>query len=138
MDEPTTYRGVLGEVTRQVALPHAYTLLLWAVTTVTIIRDGFPTITGVLLLLVGAGTGYFGISLLCGPSRGTARVALHRKTPRLSRVPTLMLFAAVGLCWLLTLALSSVLVWFAVGLVATVVYLVGLSLQIFTVTHRAS
>lgn len=131
------YRPLVYMVARTVALPHGYTLLIWATTMVMISQHGVPDIPAVFCMLAGACTAYI--------LAGGLGVAMHVESvtkssgwqPRMVKQPYMVATAnfvtlamATGCCVAVALAVPWMHpAWLAVGFVGTSVYLVGIAVQ---------
>jgi hypothetical protein len=126
------YRGLVHEVAETVAMPHTYTLLIWATTMVTVAHRGLPDLISIFCLLVGACAAYIAVGRI-GHRIHDARPAVHRRAithPYLVACGNLAtLAAATGACAAVSLITVDHLAWLAVGITGTSVFLLGIALQ---------
>src|SRR5690625_65047 len=131
------YRPLVYMVARTVALPHGYTLLIWATTMVMISEHGVPDVGAVFCMLDGACAAYI--------LAGGLGIAMHVESvsksggwqPRMVNQPYMVamvnvvtLAIATGFCVLVAFAVPWMhIAWLAVGFTGTSVYLVGIALQ---------
>lgn len=131
------YRPLVYMVARTVALPHGYTLLIWATTMVMISEHGVPDVGAVFCMLAGACAAYI--------LAGGLGIAMHVESvsksggwqPRMVKQPYMVatvnfvtLAIATGCCVLVAFAVPWMhIAWLAVGFTGTSVYLVGIALQ---------
>ncbi|GAA3753602.1 hypothetical protein GCM10022240_03200 [Microbacterium kribbense] len=134
----TPYRRLVHEVAETVALPHTYTLLIWATTMVTIERHGLPDLLAVFCMLFGACAGYIGIGRIAHRRHG-ASAAVRRRAiahPYLVACGNITTLAVATLACAATALIPAVhLAWLLVGFVGTAIYLLGIAVQAHVVAR---
>lgn len=138
-----TYRSLVYMVARTVALPHGYTLLIWATTMVMIEQHGIPDVIAVFCMLIGACSAYILAGALGVASRLRPAGKLVSRQPRMAYQPYIVatanivtLATATGACVLAAHFIPvEHVAWLAVGLLGTGVYLLGIAIQSRFVDH---
>ncbi|WP_417561918.1 hypothetical protein [Microbacterium sp.] len=136
----TPYGRLVHEVTETVAIPHTYTLLIWCTTMVTVGHHGLPDVLSVLLMLAGACTAYVVVGRIAHRRHGN-RPAVERRAiahPYLVATGNLAtLFAATGVCWVVSAVPSAQLAWLLTGIAGTTVFVIGVAVQAYVVARLA-
>lgn len=124
--EPTRLRWAATEVVGQASVPYGYTLTTWSAGALCIARFGLPVPLDAFLFVTGAGVAYSGLALLV---RRAGRTGDQARRPAAVLWENWVALPALGA----TYGLNRLIVWrevsfFLVPLVATSLYLVGVSL----------
>lgn len=138
--DTTPYRPFIHTVARTVALPHGYTLLIWATTMVMVQRHGLPDVASIFLMLTGACIAFLGVGHLgrnvTGGHGGLLRPTVSRPyLVAIGNVATLAI--ATAACALIRLIPTVYWAWLAVGFTGTAIYLAGFAVQMYVV-HRTT
>lgn len=133
----SAYRPLLYVVSRMIAFPHGYTLLIFGTTMITRARHGPPDVLSIFALLVGACCSYIAVGAFA--KRGNMGGKLRTiTTPYVSATANLLtLCAATGACALTSLIPDAHWAWLATGLTGTTVYMLGIAGQALFLHGRA-
>jgi len=136
----TPYGRLIHEVTETVAIPHTYTLLIWATTMVTVEHHGLPDFLSVLLMLLGACGAYVVVGRIAHHRHGNRpaverRAIAHPYLVACGNIATLVVATAV--CWAVSTVPLVHLAWFLSGVAGTTMYLIGVAIQAYIVARVA-
>src|SRR5699024_7265839 len=123
----SAYRPLLYVVSRMIAFPHGYTLLIFGTTMITSHRHGLPDVLSIFAMLVGACLSYIAVGAFA--KRGNRRRKLRTiDTPFVSASANFVtLCAATGACAGTSLIPNDHLAWLVTGLTGTTVYMLGIA-----------
>ncbi len=134
------FSPLLHTVSQTVAFPHGYTLLIFGTTMITTHVHGAPDPLSIVAMLVGACVAYTTVGLFAKRGTGRLEPGQHRLITAPFVVATanlLTLLIATGACASTAYLLPEPhLAWLVTGLLGTTVYMLGITVQAYTISRR--